>query len=85
MRKKSMPCTGYVESILFNVFWIPASLENTPNISLPLAGGDEGEGEQKLLTPTLSLPHRKGEGNKLNFHPFAGATPPSGAWEISRE
>jgi hypothetical protein len=42
--------------------WIPASLENTPNISPPLAGGDEGEGERKLFTPTLSLPHQRGRG-----------------------
>jgi hypothetical protein len=45
-----------------NCKWIPASLENTPNTSLPLAGGDEGEGEEKLFTPTLSLSHRRGRG-----------------------
>jgi len=42
----------------------PAASCRVSNISPPLMGGDEGEGENKFKnTPTLTLPHQWG-GNK---------------------
>jgi predicted nucleotide-binding protein (sugar kinase/HSP70/actin superfamily) len=40
----------------------PSKENKSKQISPPLAGGDDGEGELYLSTPTLTLPHRRGRG-----------------------